>query len=246
MAIDLSYRFDYVSTFEPPGFKADAIVARARSLDDGAGARLVGHQPKLRFCNDRLVLIAGQSSDAAVRWASFPVGDAVSLLARPGDVLHVLRTASLDLALWILRDDHLVFALGALSGVRLGRQVRVTNEVENLPGRKAVVGVRVEPRQVWLAARESANAAGYDIYVERAPASSAAGDEGVHECVSIVRAAGDPRPRNAAIRSAVLLAQERPDMLQAERWDGRVIRWSHRAARPRLAHDPFVGRRPVS
>jgi hypothetical protein len=226
--MDVSYRFDYVSAFEVGSFKEHAIVLRARSLEQLTGTQLAGHHPKLRFCNDRLVLIADGSSDAAVRWASFPVGDAVLLIARPGDVLQVLRTAASDLALWILRNEHLMFALGALSGACLGDRVRVAGDITDSHGRRGFVDVSVESRHARLTARESASAGGYEIYVERPSACCAVEDDGFQECVSIVRAAGDPRLRNAAIRSAVLLAEERPDMLQAERWDGRVIRWSRR------------------
>lgn len=226
--MDLSYRFDYVSVFEAGSFKQDAIVLRARSLDDSTGRRLVGHHPKLRFWNDRLVMIAADPPDAAVRWASFPVGDAMFLIARPGDVLHVLRTAASDLALWLVRSDHLVLALGALSGACLGGRVRVTSDIEDWQGRRGFVDVRVEPTQVRLSARESASVGGYEIYVERPSTRRATEDDSFQECVSIVRTGGDPTLRNAAIRSAVLLAQERPDMLQGERWDGRVIRWARR------------------
>ncbi len=228
MAMDLSYRFDYVSVFEAGSFKEDAIVLRARSVGEPAGKALVGHHPKVRFSNERLVLIAADPSDAAMHWASFPVGDAVMLIARPGDVLRMLRTAASDLALWLVRDEHLVFAVGALSAAGLGGRIRVTGDVQDARGRRGFVDVRVEPTLVRLAARESASAGGYEIYVERPSAWRPEDFDSFQECVSIVRAAGDPMLRNSAIRSAVLLAQERPDMLQGERWDGRVIRWSRR------------------
>ncbi len=229
MAMDLSYRFHYVSAFDARSFREHAIVLQARSLDESTGKRLVGHHPKLRFWNDRLVLIAADASDAAMHWASFPVGDAVFLIARPGDTLQLLRTAASDLALWIVRDEHLVFALGALSSACLGGRVRVMGDVADARGRRGFVDVRLEQSQVRLRARESTSAGGYEIYVERPSAWRPDEDGSFQECVSLVRAAGDPSVRNAAIRSAVLLAQERPDMLQGERWDGHVIRWSRRA-----------------
>lgn len=168
-----------------------------------------------------MVLIASSRSAASIRWFSFPVGDVVFRVAQAGDVLNLVRTGSGDLGLSILREDRAVLALGAIAAVPLGAHLRVANRVPEPEGPERCVQVDVGGVSQVLRARESIQVAGYDVYCERACTCH---PDGPDECLAIVEA-GNPTVTNAAIRSAVLLAQPWRDMLLVgEGWDGQFVR----------------------
>src|SRR3712207_2504946 len=89
--------FDYVGEFASTSFGDDEIVVPARSRGPSEEPVLVGHAPKVRFWRDRVVLIARDSNLASMKWMSFPVGDAVFLMAAAGDELRMVRTGSGEL-----------------------------------------------------------------------------------------------------------------------------------------------------
>jgi hypothetical protein len=218
MAIGPSGRFDYVAEFTSPSFASDEIVLPARSRLESECQVLLGHVPKVRFWSDRVVIVAADSTLAAMKWISFPVGDVVFLVAKAGDLLRMVRTATGDLGLSIVRKDELVVALGAVTEVNLGHTVIASNGFESLQ-------VSIASHVITLRSRESINEAGgegarYDVYLERARAS---GLPGVAECASIIRA-GKPKATNEAVRGAVLLANRCRDTLTGEFWDGRYLR----------------------
>lgn len=181
---------------------------------------LAGTNPRVRFWNERLILIA--QDEAAVKWVSFPVGDTVSLVAQGGDVLTLVRTATGDLGLSIVRTGQLIFALGAVAEVPLGTNVEAANDIESGGDQEAWLEVWAGSSRCRLRSREAARVGPYEVYVERT-CTWHNDTDGVSECASIVRAA-DSRTANAAMRSAVLLAHERLDVLQGETRDGRFIR----------------------
>jgi hypothetical protein len=218
MAIGPSGRFDYVAEFTSTCFGSDEIVVQARSPVESKEPVLLGHAPKIRFWSDRMAVLAADATLAAMKWVSFTVGDVVFLVAKAGDLLRTIRTGTGDLGLAILRRDELVVALGAVTELNLGPTIAASNGLDFL---QVCIGSHVSS----LRSRESINAAGgegarYDVYVER---TSESGCPGVAECASIIRA-GKAKATNAAIRGAVLLANERQGMLQGEFWDGRYLR----------------------
>jgi len=150
---------------------------------------------------------------------SFPVGDAISFCARPGDSLRVLRTRATPFGMIVTRGGDLVLAVGAL-WKRLPE--RHADVVVMGAGR---VRVSIGGVRAHLRARESGTLGPYDVYIKsvaevRSPKRAAAYG-------SIVRA-GDTRTTNAARRSAVLLGKSGfhgwLDQLRGEAADGNYIR----------------------
>ena len=218
MALPASSCFDYVAEFTVTNSGSDEIVLSARSRVESQHQVLLGHHPRVRFWNDRVVIMAADPTLATMKWTSFPVGDVVFRVAMAGDLLQLIATATGHFGMSILRNDHLVIALGAVTTVNLGRTVEARNAVDGLH-------VGVGGRVVALGARESATEAdgtgvSYDVYVER---TFECGVPGVAECASIIRA-GNTTASNAASRGAVLLATYRWDRLRGEFWDGRYLR----------------------
>jgi hypothetical protein len=222
MAIGPGGRFDYVAEFTEGSFGATEILLQAQSRVVVEEQVLVGHTPKLRFWNDRVVVLAADSTRSAMRWASFPVGDVVFLVARAGDVLGMVRSGTGDLGLAIVRENQLVVALGAVTELSLGDNVKAANRFDTKDERSASLEIHIGGDVSVLRSRESKNAAGYNVYVERT-CTWHWDTDGVAECASIVHT-GEPRASNAAIRGAVLLANERMDTLRGEWWDGRYLR----------------------
>ncbi len=220
MAIGPDGRFDYVAEFARTGFKLGEIVAQARSRAESEAA-LVGNSPRVRFWNERLVLIAADSPRAPLRWASFPVGDAVAFAAQSGDTLSLVCTHTGDLGLSVVRDGELVLALGAIAQVQLGTNIKASNKFADGEG-PAWLEVCSGIDTSSLRHQESARVGRYDVYVERT-CTCHLDPDGVAECAAIVRS-GDVKATNAAMRSAILLGQESLDALQGEDWDGHYIR----------------------
>jgi len=59
---------------------------------------------------------------------TFCVGPAVAAIARPGDLVSVYNLGTAQKAVTIVRDGHLVLALGAVAGLPLGDGVRVSED----------------------------------------------------------------------------------------------------------------------
>jgi hypothetical protein len=108
-------------------------------------------------------------------------------------------------------------ALGAVSQVSLGKDIH------------AEVGGRnwQEPQMTYLQVtaggdtqrideRESKTIGGYEVYLERPFLD---GVPGKHECAAIYES-GNIRVRNSAIRSAVIMAHQFPDLTD---WSGMVL-----------------------
>ena len=113
MAISEEGTFEYEAELTPDGTSPSEIVVQGKDRGRRGPVRLVGLRPRIRFWGEKIVLIAESQDDAPIRRFSFPVGEAVFLVARAGDALHVVRTATGDVGLSLLRDDRLVLALGA-------------------------------------------------------------------------------------------------------------------------------------
>jgi hypothetical protein len=116
---------------------AEKIDERGDELHD---SRLTGLSPHLEVTDggptpnpnvsrpavfrSRLRLIASAIENATVSSASFYVAKDLMSSFKPGDILHMARTASGGLGLSLLRESRLVFAVGAVSNVPLGDDVQ--------------------------------------------------------------------------------------------------------------------------
>lgn len=211
--------FEYQAEFTSEGFSDSDIVLYGTIANKVDGPRLVGHSPMIRFWNDRLVLVASEESTSGLRNASFAIGDAIFLSAKPGDELHVIRTGSGGLGLSLLREDRLVLAIGCVTSVPLGTNINV---IKGPRSRKAFpdplcdtrLEFQVENESLVLRDRTLTQLGDCEIYVER---SWQVGIPGVDECVSICRG-DDPAVKIASVRSAILLGNS---PLKMTHWDGR-------------------------
>jgi len=216
--IPLIGTFDYKAEFTEEGFGDSDIELLGADYGGHGKQRLVGLNPKIRFWNDRLVIVAAEQTNSTVRNVSFGIGDAVGLAARPGDQLYLKRTGSGGIGMSLLRRQELILAVGAVRSIPLGSEVKVKVN----PHSKDAFW-REKPTDTWmefvlrnqsliLREREAAEIEGYYIYVERCWEY---GIPGIDECVSIC-AADDLKMRISAMRSAILIAN---DDLKTVAWD---------------------------
>jgi len=206
MVIPATGTFEYEAEFTKKSFGNSEIVLHGSAGSGENETRLVGLSPKIRFWNDRLVIIASLPIKASVRNVSFPVGDAVNFAAQPGDQLHVVRTGCCGMGLSVLRHGKLILAIGAVHGLPLGEDLKMLmpphdyNFLPKSPGDNWLE-FRVGSEQLKLRQREVAVVANYHIYVERCWEDGCPGtDESVAICV-----AGDSTMETAAMRSAILI-----------------------------------------
>src|SRR5262249_53384002 len=168
---------------------------------------LVGPSPKLRFWNDRLVIVASEESNSTFRNVSVLIGDAVKSAAQAGDRLYIIRTGCGGIGLSVLRREELILAIGAIAEVPLGNEIKVTWHPLRASWNDFVTDtwleLRVQSHSITLRERETAEIEDYCIYVERKWEPGTPGTDGY---VSICRAV-DSRMRVAAMRSVVLLGQ---------------------------------------
>jgi hypothetical protein len=168
-------------------------------------ARLVGLCPTLVASGGRFTLKAAGKRRAEVSAASFTVDPELVGVFRPRDVFHLVRTATADLGLSLVRGGGLAFAVGAVTVTPLGSEVQVRGGRPPvpgpMPGEDAWVGVQVSGESLQLRTGQSVCIGGYDIYVHRCVEC---GVPGRHECLAISLSAACPH--DAAVRSAKLLA----------------------------------------
>jgi hypothetical protein len=209
--------FEYEGEFTSESFSDSDVVVHGRSISRINHDRLVGHHPKLRFWNDRLVLVASGKSGSSLRNASFWIGDVVPVAARPGDWLYVVRTGSGGIGLSLLRDERLVLAIGAVAVVPLGTDVgavrRSDNDGFDLRVRDCWLEFQVGSEHVEVRNRGLTELGGYQIYLEHCWDASIGGSD---ECVAM-SAANNPAINLACLRSAVLLGNSQ---IKLTRWDG--------------------------
>src|SRR6266403_1162974 len=206
--IPLIGTFEYKAEFSKEGFSDSDIVLLGADYSGHGRQRLVGLNPKIRFWNDRLVIVAAEQTNSTVRNVSFGIGDGVRLAARPGDRLYVTRTGSGGIGMSVLRGQELILAVGAVRAVPLGSemQVRVHPRSEDSnwddPATDTWLKFGIRNQSVTLRERETSQIAGYYIYVERCWQY---GIPGTDECASIC-VADDSKMRISTMRSAILLA----------------------------------------
>ena len=210
--------FEYKAEFTAEGFSNSDIVLKGASLHSENGKRLVGHNPMIRFWNDRLVLVASGKAHSSVRNVSFRIGNAVSLSARPVDQLYLVRTGAGGIGLSLLRQERLVLAIGAIAAVPLGRDVQTIRHSEgmdhweHLAADTSWLEFRVGSEQLIFREREVSEIGDYYIYIER---GWEYGVPGTDECVSVC-VAESAAMQIAAMRSAILLGNAE---LKTTSWD---------------------------
>ncbi len=204
--ISPSGTFEYEAEFTADSFRESDIILHGTLMKSMDVNRLVGPNPMIRFWNDRLVLVASDKSNSTVRNTSFRIGDAVPVAARAGDRLYVVRTGCGGIGLSLLRDNQLVLALGAVTGVPLGNNIQVNREPkgswlheEHL--RDTWLEFEAGSEQVRLRKRGITEVGNYQIYVE---SCWEYGIPGTDECVS-VSVTNNPPVNLASLRSAILL-----------------------------------------
>lgn len=188
-----------------PAEKVDGI------FDSPKNSRLTGLSPSLEITDggptpnpgssrpavsrSRFTLTASGRRNSSVSSASFYVDRRLTHAFEPGDTLYMVRTHSAGLGLSLLRNDRLVFAVGAISSVPLGNEVRggiphdlVQQAVTifqkrdpNFQFRELPVEISVDER-LQIIFRGRNHLGNYDIWVEH---GYFPGTPGVHECASI-------------------------------------------------------------
>jgi hypothetical protein len=250
MTIPLSGTFDYVVVVpekptEPARWQAQLRTPVVSQGDSRRDDRLVGYSPMVyvtpygiapetearqaqrprpKVLRSRFTLIASEQKRSRAAAVAFDVDQSLTAVIRPRDVLSMSRTTSGGLGLSLLRDNQLVFAVGAVTAVPLGDTVRVRLPVELITRAAAVfrqrdpsfefphlpIEIEVgEERCVVFATRSQFGA--YQVWVEH---GCYRGAPGVDECVAI--SLQHACPDVVAIASAQLL--DHPDPIRFEPW----------------------------
>jgi hypothetical protein len=200
--------FDYKAEFTKEGFGDSDIELFGADYSGHRRQRLVGLNPKIRFWNDRLVIVAAEQPNSTVRNVSFGIGDAIRLAARPGDQLYLKRTGAGGIGMSVLRRQELILAVGAVRAMPLGSELKVRvhprseDSIWDDHATDTWLQFDIRNQSLTLREREASEIEGYYIYVERCWEY---GIPGTDECVSIC-AADDLKMRISAMRSAILLA----------------------------------------
>lgn len=87
--------------------------------------RLLGPTPLCQVHGGGLELIASHKESAVYRSASLELDEALLGILQGGDVLTIARTMTEDIGVSLLRAGTLLWAVGAIAAVPLGRGVRV-------------------------------------------------------------------------------------------------------------------------
>lgn len=214
--IHSSGTFEYEAEFTSDSFRESDIVVQGTLINRMDVNRLVGPGPMIRFWNDRCVLVASEQSNATVRNISFRIGDAVPLAVSSGDRLYVVRTGCGGIGLSLLRNGELLLAIGAVTAVPLGNNVRVINSRKGNYRFDDVKDIWLEfqvgREQLKLSNRMVTEIGKYQIYIETCGED---GIPGTDECVSL-SLANNPAVNLACLRSAILL---RNSDLKLTLWD---------------------------
>lgn len=144
MVLPLSCTFEYVGVIPDHAsttFSCD-IQSRPGTYDplSGIPSSLVGPTPRLHVEDagptpnpgpripasqrSRLRLVAANRQNASLEETSFILDRGVISALRPGDVLHMALTGCGNIGVSAIRDDQLIFAVGAITAVPLGCDVK--------------------------------------------------------------------------------------------------------------------------
>jgi len=209
MAIPQSGTFEYEADFPEEIFNASDIVLHGKDRSGGNVSRLVGHNPMIRFWDNRLILVANDSDrqNSSVRVFTTHFGDAVGFVAQPGDRLYIARTSCGGIGMSLLHKGKLTLAIGAINSVPLGDHLLAESSARG----EMEFGLHGE--RLMLRERDAAIIGDYYIYVERCWQD---GLPGIDECVSVCLA-DDMKMKLASMRSAILLVHGE---VRYVNWDG--------------------------
>ena len=238
--------FDYVGVVPKGvgdgGFECRLNVreAIASTGDDRRDSRLTGIAPMMRIVDagltpdagplrprvlrSRISLTADGRGRATVAEASMHVDRAVISRCRPGDLIHIARTACAGLGLSIIREGELIVAVGAVTAVPLGREVSAVIPMDLVDAVAALCRQRdpecefpARPLQITVGRSLALLYDGrrtlgpYMIDVQHGFLVGLPGEEA---CATICRMPG--YPIEAAMASALLL--DLPDALKISPW----------------------------
>jgi hypothetical protein len=187
---------------------AETVDENGHELHD---ARLTGFSPYLEITGggptpnpgmscpsvlrSRLTLTASDRKNSTVSSVSFYLDRDLTSICEPGDRLHMARTSCGGLGVSLLRNGQLVFAVGAISSVPLGNEVRagtprdLVQEAETaFRQRDPKFRFREFPVQIIIRGRSRIMFRGweklenYDIWLEH---GFFPGIPGVNECAAI-------------------------------------------------------------
>ena len=169
--------------------------------------RLVGLKPILQISRGRLTLIASSRSRARVASATCDVDPELPGSFHTGDVLTLIRTGTADLALSLMRHGRLVWAIGAVTVVRLGSAVAVRgpSQVERTRSwerKDEWIEVTVGEERARLQRGDEATIGSHRVTVVRCYEP---GMPGTYESVAV--SLDEASLHTAAVRSAELLAR---------------------------------------
>jgi hypothetical protein len=181
--------------------------------------RLVGLEPKLRITDDGLLLEAASRDQAQIRSASVGVDARLLDSMRSGDSFYLARTHTADIGLSLLRGSRLVFAIGAVTVIPLGDNIRVRGgpahsadiASTDWPRRHTWVDISLLSEARRLTGGQQTAIGDYTVAVIR---SFQDGIPGTHECLAITCQEVESE---AALRSARILASGNAG-LAMERW----------------------------
>ena len=196
--------FEYRGIVTADSFKPNEITFQVHDMGRFKEKRFAGLAPRLRVWNEQLILIPESSEFASMRLVEFPVGTVIDSVINKGDEVFVMRTGAGGYGLSIVRNSQLVLALGAVTFMPLGDNVRV-NTIHESRGHQESIGpyvvgfdIQIENTRQLLSARDTVRIGHYHVYVERL-------GFGGGECVSIVCTEND-KIINASMRAAILIA----------------------------------------
>lgn len=190
-----------------PWAESDRAI-RGEPLRDN---RLVGLTPILRIVGGDLVLESPGRHRSQIRSATFQLAGSLIAAFQGGDVLWLIRTATGDIGLSLLRDDRLIVAAGAVTVTPLGGAMTVvggpacdlySRAREAWPRPDTWVDVAVRGEGQRLRRGEHAKIRDYTFSVVRCCED---GIPGTHESLGI--SLEGHCPHEAAVVSAQLLAR---------------------------------------
>ena len=85
--------------------------------------RLVGFRPQIAFVGEELVLTASSRYRASCMTVSIPFHPKLVAEIRPKDCITIDRSATADIGLSLVREERLIYALGAVTRVWVGRGI---------------------------------------------------------------------------------------------------------------------------
>ncbi len=196
-------------------------------------ARLVGHSPQLTITDagqtpdpgprnpatlrSKVMLTADDCNDATVSQVSFLVDKGLISVLKPGDLLYLARTDCGRIGFSAIRNDLLIFAVGAITAVPLGRDFSAEIPIDLIRDAQRVfrkrdprfelsdypIEVRAgNERHILLGGRRKVSK--FDLWVLH---GHLVGIPGTNECVSVVRT--DMCPAVGANSSALFLDTDR-------------------------------------